>query len=514
MRRLSMAVSALCASLTPVAFGQATAPAPLESPPMTLAPTGDMLAGLFATQPANPQRNYAPLRFDEDWRWLKGGSKDPDLFDPIKYVPLGPGGDLSASFGGSARLRYEWKLNPGFGATSPTSPTKDDDYLLERAYLHADLRYLTHARVFVEGVFSYIDGYRRNPPPTPFPSDDADLHQAFVDLSPLNYKKDGFGATLRIGRQELLLDKQKLVGPLDWANVRRSWDGVAGLFQVEDYKATVFWVRPVQVNAKWFDTTDEETNFAGVHIAHPLFNKDHNYSVYSYYLNRSRDTRATFASGVTEFNPDLEAGNTDRVTVGGHVWGKLNPGWDYDLEGGVQVGRYGDNDILAGFASSELGYTFADVPTKPRLSAGYDYASGDNGRSDGKSNTFDQLFPTGHLYFGYIDLVGRQNIHAANVTVSSQPTPELRVWASWHTFCLASNQDALYNAGGQTVRFSNAGNAGSYIGNELDITATYQLGRHTTLLGGYGVFFPGDFIQNTGRSETVQMVYTSVEFKF
>lgn len=479
---------------------------------LSLEATGTELLDLVTPQPSNPQRNYQPLSFDEDWRWLANNPPDHDLFDPIKYVPLGTP-DLSLSVGGSTRYRYESRINAAFGATSAASPSKDDDYSLYRTYIHTDLRYRDFARVFVEGDFAYIDGNRRNPPNTPFPSDDADLHQAFLDISPFNYKTDGFGLTLRVGRQELLFDAQKLVGPLDWANVRRTWDGAAALFAFEQYQAEVFWVRPVMVNPKWFDTTDEQTNFIGAHLTHPLFTRDHQYSLFVYYLNRNRDTASHFVSGETEFNPDLQAGDTDRVTLGGRVWGKFANGFDYDTEGGVQLGRYAENEILAGYYSGELGYTFKNIWAQPRISVGYDYASGDNHR-DRHSNTFDQLFPTGHLYFGYLDFVGRQNIDAGNITFAITPTPDLKLWTSWHYFALADSNDALYNAAGAALRFNSAGTAGSYVGNELDITGSYKLGRHTTLLTGYGVFFPGEFIQNTGKAEIAQLVYTSVEFKF
>ena len=185
-----------------------------------------------------PTGAYQPLSFDEDWRFLQNPT-DHDLFDPIKYIPLGTP-DLTLSFGGSTRIRYEDKINAAFGGTTATAPTKDDDYYLSRAYLHTDLRYLDYARVYAEGVFAYIDGNARNPAPTPNPSDTADLHQFFLDLSPFNYAKDGFGLTLRLGCQELLFDKQKLVGPLDWANVRRTWDGGSVLMQWEQYQAEVF----------------------------------------------------------------------------------------------------------------------------------------------------------------------------------------------------------------------------------------------------------------------------------
>ena len=502
MRCIPVLSAAVALAMVPAVFAENFSMAPVPA---------DIVA-LVTPQPANPQRAYQLLRFDEDWRFLKD-AKDHDLFDPIKYIPLGTP-DLTLSVGGSMRVRYEDKINPGFGATSAAAPTKDDDYFLERAYIHTDFRYLNFARLFVEGDFTFIDGFRRNPPPTPFPSDDADIHQAFIDVSPFNYQTDGFGLTLRLGRQELSFDKQKLVGPLDWANTRRTWDGGAALFQFEQYKAELFWVRPVVVDAKQLDQSDEQTNFIGAYLTHPLFSKDHNYSIFTYYLNRSRDTKPAFAAAATEFNPDHQKGDTDRVTVGTRVWGKFFSNFDYDVEGGVQVGRLADNDIFAGYVSAEAGYTFADIFAKPRISLGYDYASGDDRPGDGQSNTFDQLFPTGHLYFGYLDFVGRQNVDAGNITITTTPTPELKIWTSWHYFCLASGNDALYNASGQALRYSPTGSAGTNIGNEFDITGTYQLGRHTTFLLGYGIFCPGDFIKNTGKSEVAQMVYTSVEFKF
>jgi hypothetical protein len=51
----------------------------------------------------------------------------------------------------------------------------------------------------------------------------------------------------------------------------------------------------------------------------------------------------------------------------------------------------------------------------------YDYASGSQnvfpsavpigGAGPQGPHTFNQLFPFGHYYFGWLDLVGRQNIH-------------------------------------------------------------------------------------------------------
>lgn len=49
-----------------------------------------------------------------------------------------------------------------------------------------------------------------------------------------------------------------------------------------------------------------------------------------------------------------------------------------------------------------------------RVWAWYDFASGDSDPTDGEIGAFNQLFPLGHKYFGFLDLMARQNIHDLN----------------------------------------------------------------------------------------------------
>src|SRR5204863_7998756 len=59
-----------------------------------------------AVTPAGPPA-YTPVRWNEDYSYLKNASKSGDLFDPIKYIPLGPE-DRHVSLGGQYRYRYEY----------------------------------------------------------------------------------------------------------------------------------------------------------------------------------------------------------------------------------------------------------------------------------------------------------------------------------------------------------------------------------------------------------------------
>ena len=114
-----------------------------------------------------------------------------------------------------------------------------------------------------------------------------------------------------------------------------------------------------------------------------------------------------------------------RHTVGSRISGKIAASdFDYDAEAAYQFGSIGSADISAYMAASELGYTFFDAPTLPRLHVGFDYASGDDDRGD-RVGTFNQLFPLGHAYFGHIDTIARQNIVDLSTGVTVKP------WRRW-----------------------------------------------------------------------------------
>jgi len=73
--------------------------------------------------------------------------------------------------------------------------------------------------------------------------------------------------------------------------------------------------------------------------------------------------------------------------------------------------------------------------------------------------------------------------------------------------------DALYNARG-VVRRGTTGDAGHFIGMELDLFVKYALDRHSSFLAGYSHFFPGGFIGGTGPDRDVDFVYTQYQFTF
>jgi len=156
-----------------------------------------------------------------------------------------------------------------------------------------------------------------------------------------------------------------------------------------------------------------------------------------------------------------------------------------------------------------------DTTRTPCIGAGFDSSSGDEEPFDRKVGTFDQLFPFGHSYLGHLDLIGRQNMTAANVNLSAWALPEkVKTAVAYHVFWLNANEDALYDAGGGAVRRDPFGDSGTEVGHELDLTVAWNMDKHSKVLFGYSHFWDSDFIQHTGMSENADLFYVQYGFKF
>src|ERR1700682_3522135 len=126
-----------------------------------------------ASAPLRPA--YTPERYDEDWSFLRDASKRSDLFDPIKWIPLGRNASWFLTLGGELRERFQETRNPAFGLPSPVRNT--DVY--HRAFLFGDIHLGPHFRTFVEFVNGKIWGTTKKP--STFEQDPLDVLQAFAD---------------------------------------------------------------------------------------------------------------------------------------------------------------------------------------------------------------------------------------------------------------------------------------------------------------------------------------------
>jgi hypothetical protein len=448
--------------------------------------------------PPGPRPEYQFLRYREDWSVLRDMPADQktDFWDPIKYIPLNEDGSWWASFGASARLRVESWWNYAFGP----NPANEDTYLLWRLLLHGDYHFGENLRLFVEGI-NAVSTPRTLPGGTrTVDVDTLDLEQLFVDFR-VPFSED-VTLTVRPGRQQFIFGKQRLVSPLGWSNTLRRWQGVDAILEAGEWDVNAFWTRYVPVQKYAFNTAAYENQFYGVYATGPL--ADSGVGLDLYFLGLENQNPRTF-NGTT--------GSERRFTVGGRLFGEF-PGTpiDYDFEGAYQFGSVGPGDVSAFMIGSQFGYKVPEWWSDPRFFLGFDFGSGDRSPG-GNVQTFNQLYPLGHAYLGYIDTIGRQNIMDLSLGVTAKPTEKLAVVLTGHLFWRPEAADALYNAGGNVVRPGAVGTSRE-VGQEIDLAAWYQFDRHWSALVGYSHFFAGQFIGETGPSNDINFVYVEVTYTF
>jgi hypothetical protein len=137
----------------------------------------------------------------------------------------------------------------------------------------------------------------------------------------------------------------------------------------------------------------------------------------------------------------------------------------------------------------------------------YAHGSGDSNPQDGKHETFDNLYPTNHRFYGYMDFLSLQNLHNVRGILQLKPHKRVSMALEGHGFWLADTHDSLYNAAGVPrggVGPTATGNGyginpgySNFVGTELDFIAGYALSRFAQLEAGYGHFFVGDYVQSS-----------------
>jgi hypothetical protein len=100
-------------------------------------------------------------------------------------------------------------------------------------------------RFYAEGI--YADSEHESFAARGIDENYGDLLNLFVDL------KFTDRLTARVGRQELLFGAQRTVSPLDWANTRRTFEGVRLLYSTNEWSIDGFYTQFVPVVAHSFD---------------------------------------------------------------------------------------------------------------------------------------------------------------------------------------------------------------------------------------------------------------------
>lgn len=396
---------------------------------------------------------------------------------------------------GEIRMRWEGRWGELLG--QPFQAGVRDAYLLTRVRVGVDLRPTRWMRLFLQGQDAQAVGFRADPDP-PIVEDTFDARQAYVEV--FHRERRGFG--LQIGRQELRFGDERLLGAFDWGNTARTFDALRVFYAWPKSRVDVFAASVVVIEDGAFNRHRAGENLYGVYGSFQGMIPEA--VVEGYTLWRTRP-RVRGERG--------QWGDADVVTVGTRWAGALPVAFEYRVELAGQWGRWAHEPVRAWALHAQLGARITSARMNPRVLVEYNQASGDRDPTDGRRETFDQLFPTNHDKYGIADVVGWQNMRNVRVGVGVRPSPRITAQLDVHSFWLASGRDALYGAGGAPIaRLLTADRR--HIGQELDVDVRIALSRALALGMGYAHLFPGSFLKRVAPGTGVTFTYTMLTYRF
>jgi hypothetical protein len=334
-----------------------------------------------------------------------------------------------------------------------------------------------------------------------------DLHQGYILVKNLGLP----GLSLKVGRQEIIYGDHRLFGNFGWSQIGNSFDAVKLMYSMPIADVDLFWARiadtettgtnhGVVFNGAGISGTADQ-NIYGLYVTLKMVP---NWTVEPYYF-LLQDTRA-----VTAADPAAtpQGTNQTRSTLGGRIAGKAL-GFDATGElawqfGGAATGAAGVNHnvhINAWAGAFKAGYTFDAVPMKPRIGIEFDYASGDSCKTTcNHSNTFDNLYPTNHFHYGYMDLNSWKNTVQYHIMFDVKPDAVSKLQVNFIIHRLANTRDNWYRAAQGVYGTSATTNQAASLGQELDIHYYRTIKEKFKFEIGVGHFWAGEWTAAAGNT--------------
>ncbi|MFN0055137.1 MAG: alginate export family protein [Planctomycetales bacterium] len=506
-------------------------PLPDELAQSTASPSPATGAGSAGSSPEYPGAAPAPAKpakggkkppvqpwkgvfFDNDFSYKKNPDHDWLLGENLKDIPFGGLFDwlddpTTLSTGGEVRYRLMDEANRLRAV--PPGVKNLAVYNLWRYRQYVDLKVGDSFRVYAELLEA--DMFDNPLAVTGIDVNQWDLQNLFFDLKLLEI--DDRPLYLRYGRQELLYGSQRLLSPLDWANIRRNWQGFKFFTKGPDWDLDAWSTYPVNtasfgngqvlLNDGTFDSPNLNHNFSGAWFTYKGV-KDQTWDLY-YFWDWNRElisphfaggNRQTIATRWLRSFPVTDFGEVDRT-------------WLAEVEGGYQYGDDFGRRVNAGFCTTGVGHQWTGLRWQPTLWLYYDWASGSRNYNGRSTQTFSQQYGLTHAFLGQIDNIARQNITDINGKFSVTPVKQLNLEAQYHWFNLQNPHDVLYIITGQPF---GKPNTGRHVGQEVDAVATYTYSPNFSVQFGYFYFWYGDFVQNNSPRGNAYMFYVQPTLRF
>ena len=375
--------------------------------------------------------------------------------------------------GGQIRGRFE---NPSGASLTNNSP---DAYYASRIRVDLGIKPTHWLRFFAEAQDARAGAYNTAPAPTTL-YNPMDLRQGYVELN----HEGGTALRLRAGRQEMAFGGERLIGPADWG-VSRTFDALDLGISRGRAKVDLFAGSAVLIDSTRFDRHKPGEHFYGAYGG-----------IKGLLPGMNLEPYVLFKQNVLIKSETGVLGDALVTSPGARVTGKLRGRFDYTAEGIVQHGSYSADTVSARAATACIGWTMSQASWKPRVSVEYNYASGDPAQKDGGRNTFDQFYPSNHVYYGMLDQFGWKNMKNFRAGFDFVAAKKLKIRADYNDFRLATVQDSLYNSSGASAVLNRKATS-DHVGWEVNTVALYQFNKYWRFGAGLGHLFAGDYLKQS-----------------
>jgi hypothetical protein len=293
---------------------------------------------------------------------------------------------------------------------------------------------------------------------------------------------------VRVGRQELAIGASRIFEPREGANARTAFDMARVIVdRPTGWSGGLFAGYAIRESkASFDDATNHDYRLYGATASRRLGEGSTAPKLELLYANTDR-MGVAFDTGL--------AGRDERDTFSVRLDGRVAP-WDYDVEGVIQRGDFRGLDIEAWYVSATVGRTFSH-PWGPRVALRFDAASGDDDRTDGKLNTYNQLYvPPISLRTDF----GVSNLVTIQPQVTFRPLPKTTVGLLTAGLWRQSKEDGVYLLSGLPLRSGVEGDS-AYVGWRYATFASYAVNPFTTVTGVANYTRAGDFLKESGAKD-------------
>jgi hypothetical protein len=358
------------------------------------------------------------------------------------------------------------------------------------------------------------------------------VRQLWLEIAPTDALR------VRVGRQDLALGKEvgytepdwayleskrlgeRLLGTVGWTHAERSNDGISATYRLEPLRVAAFAAKPT---TGVFDVDSAYAGQPDIRLAGGTLVLERGawleHTDLRAFAIAYEDERRIPIPGLASPRADLDVQTLGLSLLGVYP---LGPGRaDLLLFGALQRGDWFGLDHRAFAALAEVGYRLPDAPLSPWLRAGVNAGSGDGSASDGDHESFFNLLPTNHLYYGYADRLALANLIDLFMQLRLTPAAPLGLELFVHHFQLLTDDDGRHFGSGayDTASFgygiepqtSAGGHRG--LGTELDLVASWQVLPHIAVETGWSYLF-GHGIHSGRGDDDVRFTYLQLTVRY